>query len=250
MKGSGLNKGTVSTELEGYSTQENGKKQVAMFGVFDGHGGSFVSNYLKENLPKLLEEGNAGGVRKTIKEYRGHGGYLRRYRGGILERFREKSEDYDARDEMGIGLDEVCVLGFLQADNQVLASEESGKSGSVGTVALLHSLSSPSVPYQISPLILLTIAHLGDTTALLASTTGRVERLTQKHHPDSRVESTRLRKLGTGIVTDSFGESRWGGTLANTRGVGDREFKTLGVIAEPEITTKVIQGMLLNLSTF
>jgi len=53
-----------------------------------------------------------------------------------------------------------------------------------------------------------------------------------------------LRTSGTGIVTDSFGESRWGGTLANTRGIGDREFKSLGVIGEPEITKRVLKGTL------
>lgn len=43
-------------------------------------------------------------------------------------------------------------------------------------------------------------------------------------------------------MTDSFGESRWGGTLANTRGIGDREFKTLGVLGEPEISKRVLKG--------
>ena len=64
----------------------------------------------------------------------------------------------------------------------------------------------------------------------------------ENHHPDSRIESERLRQSGTGIVTDSFGESRWGGTLANTRGIGDREFKTLGVLGEPEISKRVLKG--------
>lgn len=131
-----------------------------------------------------------------------------------------------------------------QADNAVLANEASGKSGSVGTIALLHSLDTPhSLPYYSSSLISLTIAHLGDTRALLASTfSGQATALTENHHPDSRVESERLRQSGTGIMTDSFGESRWGGTLANTRGVGDREFKTLGVIGEPEVSKRVLKG--------
>jgi serine/threonine protein phosphatase PrpC len=30
--------------------------------------------------------------------------------------------------------------------------------------------------------------------------------------------------------------------LANTRGIGDREFKTLGVIGEPEVSKRVIKG--------
>lgn len=134
----------------------------------------------------------------------------------------------------------------LQADNAVLADPSTGKSGSVATVALLHSLDTPSaLPYHSSSLLSLTIAHLGDTRALLASTSsGRAQPLTENHHPDSRVESERLRTSGTGIVTDSFGESRWGGTLANTRGIGDREFKTLGVVGEPEVSKRVLKGAL------
>jgi protein phosphatase PTC6 len=127
----------------------------------------------------------------------------------------------------------------------VLEDEKVGKGGSVGTVALLHSLDVPhSLPYYGSTSISLTIAHLGDTRAILASTSsGRATTLTENHHPDSRIESERLRQSGTGIVTDSFGESRFGGTVANTRGVGDREWKTLGVIGEPEVSHRILKGM-------
>lgn len=196
---------------------------------------------------------------------------MRRYRGGPLDRFRAGSEETEKE---VMGLDEMCVLGFLkvsflsslfltlpsqvdaedctatQADNAVLANEKIGKAGSVATIALLHSLDIPhSLPYYTSSLLSLTIAHLGDTRAILASrSSGRATPLTENHHPDSRIESERLRQSGTGIVTDSFGESRWGGTLANTRGVGDREFKTLGVIGEPVVTKRVLKGVLRFLS--
>lgn len=116
--------------------------------------------------------------------------------------------------------------------------------GSTATVALLHSLDLPySHPYYASSLLSLTVAHLGDTSCLLASTqSGRARRLTETHHADSRTESERLRTSGTGIITDSFGESRWGGVVANTRAVGDAEFKPVGVIAEPDITKRVFKG--------
>jgi len=138
----------------------------------------------------------------------------------------------------------MAVLAFLQADVAVLKDEKGvGKAGSVATVALLHSLDTPhALPISGSTLLSLTIAHLGDTRALLASLSGRPRALTENHHADSRVESERLRQSGTGIVTDSFGESRWGGMLANTRGVGDREFKTLGVVGEPVVSTQVLKG--------
>lgn len=48
-----------------------------------------------------------------------------------------------------------------------------------------------------------------DTKILLCNKhTGKVEPLTEKHHAESRVETTRLRRLGGQLITDSFGESR------------------------------------------
>jgi len=49
--------------------------------------------------------------------------------------------------------------------------------------------------------------------------------LKQYHHPDDRAESERLRKMGAGMITDSFGEARWMGALANTRAFGDSQYK-------------------------
>lgn len=66
--------------------------------------------------------------------------------------------------------------------------------------------------------------------------------MTETHHPESRTESNRLRSVGAGLVTDSFGESRLGGGLANSRGIGDRTFKRLGVTAEPDFTKRVLHG--------
>lgn len=67
--------------------------------------------------------------------------------------------------------------------------------------------------------------------------------MTEKHHADARVESTRLRRMmGSSLVSDSFGESRWMGVLENTRGLGDLRFKKFGVTAEPEVRTKLLDG--------
>ncbi|GAA5917877.1 hypothetical protein JCM5296_000804 [Sporobolomyces johnsonii] len=231
--------------FEGEEPQREGderRRQVAFFGVYDGHGGAETSSFLRSNLHSLVECARGDDIPSTIDAYRSLGGYLKRYRGGPLDRFRKGSAAYNER--KGIALDELAVLAFLQADNAALSDPATGKSGSTATVALLHSLDLPhSYPYYASSLLSLTIAHLGDTSALLSTASqGRARRLTEPHHGDSRTESERLRTSGTGILTDSFGESRFGGTLANTRGIGDREFKTLGVIGEPEITKRVLKG--------
>ncbi len=65
----------------------------------------------------------------------------------------------------------------------------------------------------------LPFTHSSDTRAVLCSTeTGKAFPMTENHHADTREEATRLRRIGTGLVTDSFGEARWMGAVANTRG--------------------------------
>ncbi|POY76295.1 hypothetical protein BMF94_0490 [Rhodotorula taiwanensis] len=242
-----LGTGWTPQTLEGFegeqSPGEENKRQVAYFGVFDGHGGDTVSRYLRDSLAALIEASRVDEIPAIIDEYRSLGGYLKRYRGGPLDRFRKDSPEYS--DWKGMALDDLAVLAFLKADCHVCADPKmKEKGGSTATIALLHSLDLPhSHPYYASSLLSLTIAHLGDTSALLASTqSGRARRLTENHHADSRTESERLRTSGTGIITDSFGESRWGGVVANTRAVGDAEFKPVGVIAEPDITKRVFRG--------
>ncbi|SGY15094.1 BQ5605_C013g07244 [Microbotryum silenes-dioicae] len=269
-QGAGWNNDT----LEGFAKEnEEGQerlRQVACFGVFDGHGGNQVAKYLEAHLAKRLEDCSVSDITPTISKYRALGGYLRRYRGGILDRFRPNAGsniieiDPKAKtpsvelttavsaaavasvesNELKLGLDDMCVLTFLMIDNEILADKTKAKVGSVATLALLHSLDLPhALPFYASQQLSLTIAHLGDTRAILASSSsGRAKALTETHHADSRIESERLRQSGTGLVTDSFGESRWGGTLANTRGLGDGEFKTLGVIGEPEVHSIVLKA--------
>jgi len=67
--------------------------------------------------------------------------------------------------------------------------------------------------------------------------------MTENHRAEGRVESVRLRRMmGTGVIADSFGDSRWMGALENTRSLGDLKWKRWGVTAEPEVKTKLIEG--------
>ena len=89
---------------------------------------------------------------------------------------------------------------------------------------------------------------------------GKAFPMTENHHADARVESIRLRRMmGSSMVTDSFGESRWMGAVANTRwcvppatspyryliracSLGDLRYKKFGVTPEPEVRTKLLNG--------
>jgi len=67
--------------------------------------------------------------------------------------------------------------------------------------------------------------------------------MTEDHHAEARGEAARLRRIGGGsLIMDSFGETRWMGALANTRGIGDLKFKPFGVTAEPEVKAKLLKG--------
>ena len=140
-------------------------------------------------------------------------------------------------------LPERLTLAWLVADRQIQGDASLDVGGSTASVALLHSLDTPSQPFYSSSHVAITIAHLGDTRMLLCPTSdGIAIALTSYHHPDDQFESERLRKMGAGIITDSFGEARWMGALANTRAFGDSAYKKVGVTAEPEITSQVVRG--------
>ncbi|KAI3483444.1 hypothetical protein L1887_53671 [Cichorium endivia] len=138
---------------------------------------------------------------------------------------------------------ERLTLAWLVADRQIQSNPNLDVGGSTASVALLHSLDMPSAAWYSSEFVGLHVAHVGDTRMLLcAAKDGKAVPLTTYHHPDEPSESERLRKMGGGMVTDSFGEARWMGALANTRAFGDSRFKKVGITVEPEIFSQVIRG--------
>lgn len=140
-------------------------------------------------------------------------------------------------------LAERATLTWLHTDRCIQSSKALNVGGSTASVALLHSLDLPATPWYSSQLLSVTSIHIGDTRMLLCPVSdGRAIPLTNYHHPDDRSEAERLRKVGAGLITDSFGEARWMGALANTRAFGDSQFKKAGVTSEPEVITQVIKG--------
>lgn len=240
-------------------------RQIAYFGIFDGHGGKQVSQYLSKRLHALVEQVDSTSISPIVEWTKEkHGGYFKRWRGGALQRWTQwadgKGEEEGGREGIGKGegieaesgqetmlmtLEERLTLAFLEADKEILTSiEKSDRCGSTASIALLHSLDSPSQPYWAAKKLALTIAHCGDTRVLLCNrSTGLVTPLTEKHHAESRIEASRLRRMGAGLlVSDSYGESRWMGAVENTRGFGDGRWKPSGVTVEPQVETRVVDG--------
>lgn len=155
----------------------------------------------------------------------------------------ERIEPPEEVQKESLTLAERATLAWLHMDRRIQSSKSINVGGSTASVALLHSLDSPAQPWYSSQLLSVTSIHIGDTRMLLCPVSdGRAIPLTNYHHPDDRAEAERLRKVGAGLITDSFGEARWMGALANTRAFGDSQFKKAGVTSEPEIITQILKG--------
>ncbi|KDQ63395.1 hypothetical protein JAAARDRAFT_29424 [Jaapia argillacea MUCL 33604] len=221
-----------------FSVGEVFARQVVFIGIYDGHGGSAVSQFLRQELHGLFESVNKSEIPEMYQWIRELGGYFKRFKGGALAPWIHGVEGTDDMD-----IEARATLAFFEVDRHLSMDLDAKKSGATASVALLHSLDAPDRPFFASQKIALTVAHCGDTRVLLCSTDGgKPYPMTENHHAEARVEASRLRRhMGQALITDSFGESRWMGALANTRGLGDMKFKPFGVTAEPEVRTKLLE---------
>lgn len=85
----------------------------------------------------------------------------------------------------------------------------------------------------------MTIAHVGDSRAVLGKSNGSVVRLCEDHRPQRVDEMERIAAAG-GVVLDGGGVARVNGVLAVSRSIGDNALKDV-VIAQPDITSVTLQ---------
>jgi len=212
-------------------------RQVLFVGIYDGHGGSAVAQYLRQELHGLFESVDKSSIPELFRWMKEIGGYFKRFKGGALSPWIEGNN-------AELSLEARATLAFFEVDRNLSADDAAQSCGATASVAILHSLDSPATPFFSAKKLVLTVAHCGDTRVLLCATkNGQAFPMTETHHADSHIESIRLRRMmGSSVITDSFGESRWMGVLANTRCLGDLRYKRFGVTAEPEVRTKVLEG--------
>ncbi|KAJ3854085.1 phosphatase 2C-like domain-containing protein [Lentinula lateritia] len=215
-------------------------KQAVFVGIYDGHGGPAVSGYLHQELHGLFESVHPSMIPELFAWIKELGGYFKRYKGGPLNPWIIE-QNYPVPK---FNLEARAAAAFFEVDRQLSTDNMSQTCGATASVAILQSLDAPATPFFSANRLALTVAHCGDTRVLLCSTDGgRVFPMTENHHADARGESIRLRRMmGSSLITDSYGESRWMGALDNTRGLGDLRFKKFGVTAEPEVRTKLLRG--------
>jgi len=214
-------------------------RQAVFVGIYDGHGGSTVSQYLRQELHGLLESVDSSHIPEMYAYVKEFGGYFKRFDGGLLSPWINPFRDGGVMD-----LHARTTLTFFEVDRNLQAEAAAKTCGSTASIAILHSLDNPSAPFFSAQKMALTVAHVGDTRIILCSTDGGSAHLmTENHRAEGRLESVRLRRMmGTGVIADSFGDSRWMGALENTRSLGDLKWKAWGVTAEPEVKTKLIES--------
>ncbi|RPD81944.1 protein serine/threonine phosphatase 2C [Lentinus tigrinus ALCF2SS1-7] len=213
-------------------------RQVLFVGIYDGHGGSTVSQFLRQELHGLFENVHKSQVPEVYAWAKELGGYFRRFDGGAIAPWIEPSAPTFQQE---MDLEARATLAFFEVDKILSEEKEARECGATSSVVLLKSLDNMGF-FQAAQLAL-TVAHVGDTRVILTSTdAGRVTPLTENHHAEARVESVRLRRMMGGLTTDSFGEVRWMGALANTRCLGDLKFKPFGVTPEPQVRHMLLEG--------
>jgi len=215
-------------------------RQAVFVGIYDGHGGSTVSQYLRQELHGLLESADKSHIPEMYGYIKEFGGYFKRFNGGLLSPWINPFRD----DGGEMDLHARATLTFFEVDRNLEAEAAAKTCGSTASIAILHSLDSPPTPFFSAQRMALTVAHVGDTRIILCSTdTGTAHPMTENHRAEGRVETVRLRRMmGTGVIADSFGDARWMGALENTRSLGDLKWKSWGVTAEPEVKTKLIES--------
>ncbi|KAG6851211.1 hypothetical protein H0H93_015221 [Arthromyces matolae] len=203
--------------------------QVTFVGIYDGHGGSAVSQYLRQELHGIFESAHKEAIPELFAWAKELGGYFRRFKGGALAPWVSNTQNTPPLD-----LEARATQAFFEVDRNLSSDPVSQSCGATASVVLLHSLDAPATPFFASEQLVLTVAHCGDTRVLLCSVdSGRSVPMTETHHADAPVESIRLRRMmGASLITDSFGESS----------LGDLRFKKFGVTPEPQVQTKLLNG--------
>ncbi|KAL6454328.1 PTC6 [Pyruvate dehydrogenase [acetyl-transferring]]-phosphatase 2 [Candida maltosa Xu316] len=209
------------------------------FSVFDGHGGDQCSKYLAENLAQNIEDSDELVKKKTLKDklfklYKDNlGSYWKRWYRHREDHVQEwTASKLTLKNYPSDDLTMRLPLSFLDTDYK------HEKSGSTATSVFVQPME--GMKFFEEGVNILTVAHVGDTRAILVDREGLAHTLTSDHHPSNPIETRRLRKYGANFfMKDSFGEERVL-ALANTRAFGDIDYKDLGITAEPDISQYVI----------
>ncbi|AMD22549.1 HHL221Wp [Eremothecium sinecaudum] len=274
-----INSKRITNRSQHWAKQLEFDKSVLNISIFDGHGGDRVSQLLSKKLHEWLvttypSKRAFDNVLKSYWKIVGGEYWKSIYetRNQFYERFikscntkeelvLQDSEMSGSRmifDKWGNLIDKTSLLNeydrlrfylaYLKHDLEDICgfktTEESDKyaGGSTASSIFLTTYNeeqSYDESFVINPEILfkLVITQVGDTKIILCDKNGIAHPLAKTHNPSSTRES---RRLGGHFQTDSFGDTRFLDSFANTRAFGDRAGKSQGLTCEPDIYSYVI----------
>ncbi|KAI8339075.1 phosphatase 2C-like domain-containing protein [Chlamydoabsidia padenii] len=221
----------------------------AYFGIFDGHGGPVISDWLAAKLHEKIETVSLNDLPGILTALRAYRGYFRRFPiPAVLRNLVGDTGQPLTTALPSLSIEQRLTLGFLQADTECLLNlpnenndPHQANEGSTGSVAILEP--HDDKPFWESEVYDIIVGHVGDTRILLCdANSGEAMVLTSgDHHPSNPLEHERLRKYAGFVTTDSWGDDRIMGMLATSRAFGDAKLKRYGVSAEPDVIRHTIK---------
>lgn len=181
-----------------------GENSASLLGIFDGHGGSTVAEFLSANAPLYIQRELSKQQASTDSD--------------DFSNASSTSDDNSSnclKDAASGALREA----FLSLDRDVptRASKEMGGSTAVCVIVNDEHI---------------VCANCGDSRAILARRDGIVP-LSDDHKPERRDEQDRIQRAGGRIINN--GGLRVMGMLSMTRAIGDTPLQRFGISPEPEI---------------
>ena len=199
------------------------KKQYDIFGVFDGHGGKEVSQFVKNHFTKeLISNSNfkSGNIKLALQEtFLKMDNLMREENGKIeLKELSKKSKEEDDAQEKKLGsknsqADMISKLISTQKSEDEIAN----MTGCTACVCVIDELNKK-----------LYFANAGDSREVLCKK-GIAYPMSVDHKPDLQIEKNRIYKAD-GWITDG----RVKGNLNLSRGLGDLEYKNNNNLPQEE----------------
>ncbi|CAI4221387.1 unnamed protein product [Auanema sp. JU1783] len=174
---------------------------LAIFGIFDGHGGMYISDYLECHFAVSL-----------------------RHR---LMRLKQKLKMHNKSSSLADDpISEAVITQVFELDDAIsrLDKKYTSLTGSTLICAILEKNR------------FLTIINVGDSRAVACDMFNRAVALSRDHKPDDREERRRVEVAGGFVNCDDDGSPRIQGILSVSRAFGDTLLKRLGVLtARPDV---------------
>ncbi|KAG8644872.1 probable protein phosphatase 2C 30 isoform X2 [Manihot esculenta] len=184
--------------------------------------GDGYSVYCKRGRRRLMEDRYSASVDVNGDSKQAFFGVFDGHGGAKAAEFASKNleknimAELSSRCEEKMGIETAIRNGYLTTDREFLKQNVGG--GACCVTAMIHNGD-------------LAVSNVGDCRAVM-SRGGVAQALTSDHHPSREDERERIEALG-GYVDCCHGVWRIQGSLAVTRGIGDRNLKQW-VISEPE----------------